>query len=156
MTSAARRVTGVLIAIAMVAAVVFVAPDPAKTAIRSKVTFKVTDRTVRPHQRVIFFGKVKPKKHKKKCRRNRKVVLIQKGEGKVRSKRTDGEGEYSFRLDPKYDKYRVKVKKKKIRVKADGDGGYGYGYGYGYDGKKKKRCRKAKSRFIRIRPVPGG
>jgi hypothetical protein len=149
MTIAARRVTGVLIALAMVAAVVFVSADPAKTAIKTKVTFHVTDKTVKPHEKVIFFGKVKPKKHKKKCRRHRKVVLIQKGEGKVKSKKSDGEGEYMFKLDPKYDKYRVKVKKKKIQVK---NGGYG---GYGYGGKKTKKCKKAKSRYIRIRPVPG-
>jgi hypothetical protein len=153
MTGAVRRLTAVVIAVAMVAAMVFLTSDPAKTAIRTRVSFNVDDKTVKPNEKVLFFGKVKSKKNK--CKKNRKVVLKRKGTGKIRSKRSDGEGEFSFRHNPNPDhgRFYVVVKKKRIKTGGGGGGGYGYGYGYGY-GAKKKKCKKAVSRTIRIRPAP--
>jgi hypothetical protein len=149
MTSAVRRMTAVLIAVAMVAAMVFFTSEPAKTAIKSKVKLSVSDKTVKPHEKILFFGKVKSRKHK--CEKNRKVVLKRKRTGKVKSKKTDGEGEFSFRIDPKPNRGRYYVVAKKKRIKRGGYGGYGYGYGY--DGAR-RTCRKARSRTIRIRPAP--
>ena len=151
MTSAVRRMTAVLIAVAMVAAMVFFTSDPAKTAIRTRVTLRVDDKTVKPNEKVLFFGKVKSKKGK--CKKNRKVVLKRKGTGKIRQKRSDGEGEFSFRHNPEPDhgRFYVVVKKKKFKKGYGGGGGYGYGYGYGA---KKKKCKRARSRTIRIRPAP--
>jgi hypothetical protein len=145
MTVTVRRLTGVVIAAALIAAMVLVTAEPAKTAINTTVTFKVTDKTVKPNQKVLFFGKVKSKKAK--CEKKRKVVLKQVGEGKIDSKKTDAEGEYSFKHDPEPDlsSYFVKVKKKKIKV----GGGYGY---YGYGEKKKKKCKAVESKIIDIRP----
>jgi hypothetical protein len=145
MTLAVKRLIGVFLALALVASMVFITAEPAQTkGIKTKVTFKTTDRTVKPDQKILFFGKVKSKK--KKCEKRRKVVLKRRGTGKVDTDRSDGEGEYRFRLNPEPDlgTYFVKVKKKKIRVR---------GYGYGYGGKKKRKCKKAISRDITIRPV---
>jgi hypothetical protein len=144
MTGAVRRMTAVVIAVAMVAAVVFFTSDPAKTAIKTRVTFHVTDKTVKPNQKVLFFGKVKSKK--KKCKRHRKVVLKRKHTGKVKTDKSDREGEYMMKINPEPDHgtYYVVVKKKTIK-----SGGYGYGYGGG-----KKKCKRVRSRNIRIRPAP--
>jgi hypothetical protein len=146
MTGAVRRVTAVVIAAAMIAAMVFFTSEPAETkAIKTRVTLRVDDKTVRPNEKVLFFGKVKSKKNK--CKKNRKVILKRKGTGKIKKKRSDGEGEFSFRHNPNPDRGRfyVVVKKKKIRK---GGGGYGYGYGG-----KKRKCKRAVSRTIKIRPV---
>lgn len=150
MTVAVKRLIGVFVALALVATMAFLAAEPAQSkGIKTKVTFHVTDRTVKPDQKILFFGKVKSKKHK--CEKKRKVVLKRVGTGKVKSDKSDGEGEYKIRINPEPDhgRYYVVVKKKKIKVK----GGGGYGYGYGYGGKKTKKCKKAVSHTIKIRPV---
>ena len=103
----------------------------------------MTDKTVKPKQRIRFFGKVKSPRAK--CRRGRIVVLRRKGTGRVKQTRSDREGEYRFRINPKPDRgrYFVKVKQKFANI--------GYGE-YGYT--ERRRCRGATSKVIRIRPAP--
>ena len=137
-------ITAVVIA-ALVGSMVFVSVQTASSQrIRTRVGIKVTDRTVKPKQKIQFFGKVKSPRGK--CRRGRVVVLKRKNKGKVRQKRSDREGEYRFRINPKGDRgrYFVKVKPKFANI--------GYGTpGYGYT--ERRKCRGTKSRIIRIRPA---
>jgi hypothetical protein len=148
MTASARAVRWIIAAVviaALVGSMVLVSVETASTQpIRTRVGIKVTDRTVRPKQKITFFGKVKSPRGK--CRKRRVVVLKRKGTGKVKQKRTDREGEYRFRIDPKPNRgrYFVKAKKKFVNI--------GYGYpGYGYT--ERRKCRADTSRIIRIRPA---
>jgi hypothetical protein len=146
MTGALRKVGVALLVAAMVGSLLFVSATPALTKpIKVRIKLGVSDRTVRKHQKVVFFGRLKSKK--KKCIRNSKVVLKRKGVGVVDRDRTDREGEFRFRIDPQPNRgrYFAKFRGKKIRKP-------GYGYGYGYGGGT-RRCGKAKSRIIRIRPA---
>ncbi len=146
MTGALRKVGVALLVAAMVGSLLFVAATPGLTRpIKVRIKFGVSDRTVKKNQEIVFFGRLKSKK--KKCIRNSKVFLKRKGVGIVDRDRTDREGEFRFRIDPRPNrgKYRAVFKGKKIRKP-------GYGYGYGYGGGK-RRCGKAKSRVIRIRPA---
>jgi hypothetical protein len=141
-----RRMIVAVLVIALVGAMILIDSETSTAArIRTKATLKVTDKTVRPKQRILFFGKVKSPRGK--CRRNRVVLLKRKGTGTVKRDRSDREGEFRFRINPKPDRgtYFVKVKSKRIRRP-----GYGYyGYGGGRD-----TCRSDTSKRIRIRPRP--
>ena len=143
-----RWIVAAVVIAALVGSMVLVNVRTASTQpIRTRVSFKVTDKTVKPKQRIRFFGKVKSPRAK--CRRGRIVVLRRKGTGRVKQTRSDREGEYRFRINPKPDRgrYFVRVKPKFVNI------GYGYA-GYGYS--ERRRCRPAKSKIIRIRPAPGG
>ena len=132
-----------VVIIALVGAMLMIDSSTSTAAkIRTSVSLKVTDRTVRPKQRILFFGRVKSPRAK--CRRNRVVLLKRRGTGTVKRDRSDREGEFRFRINPKPDRgtYFVKVKKKRIRRPPN----Y-YGYGGGRD-----TCRSATSKRIRIRP----
>ena len=141
---ALRWIVAAVVIAALVGSMVLVNVETASTqTIGTRVGFKATDKTVKPKQKITFFGKVKSSRGK--CRRGRVVVLKRKGSGKVKQKRSDREGEYRFRLNPKPDrgKYFVKVKQKFANI--------GYGE-YGY--KERRRCRGVTSKVIRIRPAP--
>jgi hypothetical protein len=141
---AMRRIIITIVIAALVGSMLLIGADPGTTApVRTKVGLRVTDKTVGPRQKILFFGKVKSPKGK--CRRNRKVALFRKGTGKLKQKKTDGEGEYRFRINPRPDRGRYYVKALKKKFKR---GGYGY---YGYGGGN-RRCRVDKSKVIKIRP----
>jgi hypothetical protein len=143
---ALRRILVAVVIVALIGSMVVIGSDTGNAArIRTRVTLKVTDRTVRPHQKIIFFGKVKSPR--RKCRRNRVVLLKRKGTGTVKRDRSDREGEFRMRIDPKPNRGRYFVKVKKKRIRRPGYGYYGYGGG-------RDTCRRARSRTIRIRPRP--
>jgi hypothetical protein len=144
MTGALRRVGIVALVAALVGSLLFVGAEPALTKpVKVRIVgFGVSDRTVRPHQKIVFFGRLKSKK--KRCIRHSKVYLKRKGTGVVDVDRTDRDGEFRFRIDPQpnHGRYFARFRGKK------GKPGYGYGYGG-----RKRRCGKATSRIIRIRPA---
>ena len=142
-----KRAMGAALVVALIASVLLIAAKPARTAVRTRVSIHVTDRTVRPNQKINFFGKVKSPR--RKCERRRTVVLKRKGTGKVKRDVTDREGEYRIRINPRPNRgrYFVVVKPKRIRV-----AGYGGYSGYGYD-PRFRRCAKARSRTINISPA---
>jgi hypothetical protein len=142
-----RRAIVAVLVVALVGTMLLVSANRGQTRpIRTRVTLHVTDRTVRPHQKIIFFGKVKSRRAK--CRRNRVVVLKRKGTGAIKRKRSDREGEFRFRIDPKPNRGRYFVVVKRKRISRPG-----YGYPYGYGGRR-DTCLRARSRTIRIRPAP--
>src|SRR5918996_2522015 len=138
-----RWIVAAVVIAALVGSMLLVNVETASTQpIRTRVSISVTDKTVKPKQRIRFFGKVKSPRAK--CRRGRIVVLKRKGTGKVKQTRSDREGEYRFRINPKPDRgrYFVRVKAKFVNVPT---GEYGY--------RERRRCRPATSRIIRIRPA---
>ena len=98
--------------------------------------FDVDDNTVRKHQKVTFFGKLKTRGHSG-CNDNARVELVRKGDGAIDSTRTDNQGEFSFRFDPQ-------PNRGKYFARYNGSGRFGYGNGH--------RCSAASSDRERIRP----
>ncbi len=105
-------------------AVPLLTATPAEAAKTTKVK---TDVTIAGYDgdnadRVVFWGKAKPKKQKKVCRTKRKVTLTQIEQGLVAGKDTTnkkGEWRLSFdgdKIDP--GTFRIKVAKKVVKVKG--------------------------------------
>jgi hypothetical protein len=100
----------------------------------SRVSLGVSDRTVRPNQRITFFGRLR--NEHRNCRRGELVQLIRRGSGVVETDRTDRQGEFSFRHNPQPNRGR-------FFARYNGKGRFGYN--------NRHRCGADSSRTIRIR-----
>jgi hypothetical protein len=136
-----RKAISVLVAAtALASSLLFSIMTPASSHFApSSLSLHVSDKSVRPHQRIVFFGRLR--QVHRRCRRGARIQLVRRGKGVVRTDRTDREGEFRLPIDPKPNHGRYFA-----RYRGSGRFGYGYGYGYGAT----HRCGGARSRRIRI------
>ena len=100
----------------------------------SRVSLNVSDRTVSGDQRVVFFGRLRNAHDR--CVGNELIQLKRKGSGVVATDRTDGDGEFRFRINPRPNRGRY-------FAHYGGKGRFGYNNNH--------RCGADNSRTIRIR-----
>ena len=100
----------------------------------SRISLHVDDHTVKPDQRVLFFGRLR--NTHLKCRQGEEVELVRRGTGVVDVDVTDAEGEFSFKQDPKPNRGRYFARYR-------GKGRFGYN--------NQHRCSRAVSDPVRIR-----
>jgi hypothetical protein len=111
------------------------APVAGAHVVPSSITFGVSDRTVRPHQRIFFFGDLHTPGHPR-CHVNALIVLRRVHTGIVATTRTDAQGTFAFRIDPRPNHGRYYAHYR-------GRSGFGYLNSHG--------CLASNSRVIRIR-----
>lgn len=130
-----KKLGGLVCIIASVGMLAIGAPNTALAHFDdSRVSLNVSDRTVRPNQRIVFFGRLRNEHGR--CVRNQLILLKRRGTGVVARDRTDGDGEFRFRIDPRPNRGRYYARYR-------GKGRFGYNNNH--------RCGADNSRTIRIR-----
>ena len=131
-----RRTIAALGSVVLLASVMVIGSGTPASSHRSEtsVSLRVSDRTVRPRQRVVFFGRLRG--DHLGCRRNQMVELVRRGTGVVASDETDSEGEFRMRHDPQPNRGRYFARYR-------GRGKFGY--------RGRHSCAPDISRTIRIR-----
>ncbi|MDP9223665.1 MAG: hypothetical protein M3P18_07375 [Actinomycetota bacterium] len=124
--TAAGLVAGLLISIAPVASAHIVP---------SYVSLGVSDRTVRPHQEIFFFGDLRTPGHPR-CHKDARIALVRRHTGVVARTRTDEQGTFVFKIDPKPNHGRYFARYR-------GSNLFGYNHSHG--------CLGDRSRLIHIR-----
>jgi hypothetical protein len=96
-----KRLERALIGIALVGGLVISsAPLANAHVVPSFLSFGVSDRTVRRHQSIFFFGDLRTPGHRG-CHRNALIILRRRHSGIVDTTHTDFQGNYVFKIDPK-------------------------------------------------------
>ena len=130
-----KKLAGIISIAASVAMLAVSAPNTALAHFDdSRVSLSVSDRTVTGDQKVVFFGRLRNEHNR--CVGNEVILLKRRGTGTVARDRTDGDGEFRFRIDPQPNHGRYFARYR-------GKGRFGYA--------NRHRCGADRSRTIRIR-----
>ena len=133
-----RRITALVGSVSLVASAMVIGFGSPASSHKSEtsVGMSVSDRTVRPNQRIVFFGKLRGDHDG--CRRNQVVELVRRYRGVVASDETDSEGEWRVVIDPQpnYGRYFA-------RYRGRGEFGYGGAHSCAPDTSAIRRIRRA-------------
>lgn len=131
-----------LIACVGLASITTAVAKPNKKDLRTKVTIRKSQTGPYNQYTQGFTGRVIPKgkgpaRAKRSCRRNRVVILVKKGQGRVGSSVTNRRGRYAVRARRGNGPY-TEPGRYRVRVPFKNRGG-------------RIDCKKGKSRYVRVR-----